>query len=341
MAVALSVLDLAPVGSDSTSGQALRNSIELAQRADRLGYTRYWLAEHHNISSIAISTPAIMIGIVARETSRIRVGSGGVMLPNHAPLQVAEAFRTLEALYPGRIDLGIGRAPGTDPVTAYALRRSRERLQADDFPDQLAELLAFDSGAFPDTHPFRTIRPTPRDVPLPLLWLLGSSGGYSAQLAATTGIGFAFAYHINPNTNDMLAAFQTYRTHFTPSAQLSAPHNILAIGVLCAETDEQAEELAVMLDLAYLRRHTGQLAPLPTLAEAKAYPFTDLEREQAHAYRGRQIIGSPQTVRGRVEAMVAQSGVAEVMVLTNIADQEARLRSYELLAETFALPRHQ
>ena len=337
MAVALSILDLSPVGSGSTSGQALHNSIELARLADRLGYTRYWLAEHHNIPSIAISVPEIMIGIVARETSRIRVGSGGIMLPNHAPLHVAEAFRTLEALYPGRIDLGIGRAPGTDPVTAYALRRSRERLQADDFPDQLAELLAFDSGAFPETHPFRTIRPTPRDVQLPPLWLLGSSGGYSAQLAATTGIGFAFAYHINPNAHDLLAAIQSYRAHFTPSAQLSAPHSILAIGVLCAETDEQAEELALMVDLAYLRRHTGQPAPLPTLAEAKAYAFTELEREQARAYRGRQIIGSPQTVRERIEAMVAQSGVDEVMALTSIADQAARLRSYALLAEVFTL----
>lgn len=337
MTIALSILDLAPVGSDFNSGQALRNSIELAQLADQLGYTRYWLAEHHNIPSIAISVPEIMIGLVAHETSRIRVGSGGVMLPNHAPLHVAEAFRTLEALYPGRIDLGIGRAPGTDPVTAYALRRSRERLQADDFPDQLAELLAFDSGAFPDTHPFRTIRPTPRDVQLPPIWLLGSSGGYSAQLAGATGIGFAFAYHINPNANDMVAAFQTYRTHFTPSAQLSAPHSILAIGVLCAETEERAEELATMVDLAYLRRHTGQPAPLPTLAEAKAYPFTEVERAQAQAYRGRQIIGTPQNVRARIEAMVAQSGADEVMALTSIADQAARLRSYELLSEVFAL----
>lgn len=337
MALALSILDLAPVGSDSNSGQALRNSIELAQLADRLGYTRYWLAEHHNIPSIAIAVPEIMIGIVAQTTSRIRVGSGGIMLPNHAPLHVAEAFRTLEALYPGRIDLGIGRAPGTDPVTAYALRRSRERVQADDFPDQLAELLAFDSGAFPDTHPFRTIRPTPRDVQLPPLWLLGSSGGYSAQLAGATGIGFAFAYHINPNANDMVAAFQTYRAQFTPSAQLPAPHSILAIGVLCAETEERAEELATMVDLAYLRRHTGQLAPLPTLAEAKAYPFTELEQAQAQAYRGRQIIGTPESVRARIEDMVAQSGVDEVMALTIIADRAARLRSYALLAEAFAL----
>lgn len=173
---------------------------------------------------------------------------------------------------------------------------------------------------------------------LPPIWLLGSSGGFSAQLAATTGLGFAFAYHINPNVNDMLAAFATYRVHFTPSAQLRAPHTILAIGVLCAET-EHAEELATILDLAYLRRHTGQPAPLPTLAEAKAYPFSDLERKQARAYRGRQIIGSPATVRARLEALVQQSGVDELMVMTNLSNHVARLRSYELLAETFALPR--
>lgn len=338
MAFALSILDLAPISSDSTSAQALHNSIELAQLADRLGYTRYWLAEHHNVPSIAISAPEIMIGIVARETRQIRVGSGGMMLPNHAPLRVAEAFRTLEALYPGRIDLGIGRAPGTDPVTAYALRRSRERTQADDFPDQLAELLAFDSNTFPETHPFRTILPTPRDVELPPIWLLGSSGGYSAQLAATVGLGFAFAYHINPNPDAMLSAFTTYRAHFTPSAQLSAPHTMVAIGVLCAETEERAEELATILDLAYLRRHAGQPAPLPTLAEAQAYPFTDLEREQARVYRGRQIIGSPATVRARIEALLVQSGADELMALTNLSDHPARLRSYELLAEAFALP---
>lgn len=340
MAFALSILDLSPISSDATSAQALHNSIQLAQLADRLGYTRYWLAEHHNIPSIAISVPEIMIGIIARETTHIRVGSGGMMLPNHAPLRVAEAFRTLEALYPGRIDLGIGRAPGTDPVTAYALRRSRDRAQTDDFPDQLAELLAFDSDTFPDTHPFRTVKPTPRDVGLPPIWLLGSSGGFSAQLAATVGLGFAFAYHINPNANDMRAAFETYRVAFTPSAQLTAPHTILAIGVLCAETEERAEELATILDLAYLRRHTGQPAPLPTLAEAKAYPFTDLERAQARAYRGRQIIGSPATVQARIEALVQQSGVDELMVMTNLSDSTARLRSYELLAEAFALPLH-
>ncbi|MFN8491332.1 MAG: LLM class flavin-dependent oxidoreductase [Caldilineaceae bacterium] len=334
MTVSLSVLDLAPVSSDSTGPQALRNSIELAQLADRLGYTRYWLAEHHNIPGIAISTPEIMISVIARETNRIRVGSGGVMLPNHAPLKVAEAFRTLEALYPGRIDLGIGRAPGTDQLTAYALRQSQERLQIDDFPEQLAELVAFGNGQFPDDHPFRRISAMPRDVTLPPIWLLGSSGGYSAQLAATLGGGYAFAYHINPNLNDAIAAFRTYRTHVQAGAQ---PHTMLALAVLCAENAERAEELATIMDLSFLRRQRGQLATLPTLEEAKAYPFTDLERAQARSHRDRQVVGDPATVRARLEALVQQTGADEVMVLTMISSHADRLRSYELLAEAVEL----
>jgi len=338
MTFPLSVLDLAPVSSAASGPQALRNSIELAKLADRLGYTRYWLAEHHNIPSIAISTPEIMIGVVARETTHIRVGSGGIMLPNHAPLKVAESFLTLEALYPGRIDLGIGRAPGTDQLTAFALRQSQERLQIDDFPEQLAELVAFGGGQFPGDHPFRAINVIPRGVPLPPLWLLGSSGGYSAQLAATQGMGFAFAYHINPNVNDAMAALQIYRSHFQATPQLAQPHTILALAVFCAETDEQADELAIMLDLALLRRSRGQWVPLPTLAEAKAYPFTVQERAQARAQRHeRQIVGGPATVRARIEELVQQTGADEVMILTMIAPHAERLRSYELLAEAFAL----
>lgn len=337
MTFPLSVLDLAPISSEASGPQALRNSIELAQLADRLGYTRYWLAEHHNIPSVAISSPEIMIGVVARETTQIRVGSGGIMLPNHAPLKVVESFRTLEALYPGRIDLGLGRAPGTDQLTAFALRQSQARLQIDDFPEQLAELIAFGRNQFSSDHPFRAIRAMPYDVALPPLWLLGSSSGYSAQLAATQGMGFAFAYHINPNLDDAVAALRTYRTHFTATAQLAKPYTILALPVLCAETDERADELAVMLDLALLRRSRGQWAPLPTLAEAKAYPFTELENRQARPQRDRQLVGGLATVRTRVEALVQQTGADEVMVLTMIADHAERLRSYELLAEAFAL----
>src|SRR5258706_5077693 len=199
MAFPLSVLDLSPVDAGSSSGQALQNTIKLAQLADRLGYTRYWLAEHHNTSMLASSTPEIMIGHVAQATERIRVGSGGVMLPNHSPLKVAETFRILEALHPGRIDLGIGRAPGTDPRTALALRRSREALGADDIPEQLSELLAFsgEGEGFPGDHPFRSVKATPTDVTLPPIWLLGSSD-YSAQAAAEGGVGFDFADQINP-----------------------------------------------------------------------------------------------------------------------------------------------
>ncbi|MFL5666064.1 MAG: LLM class flavin-dependent oxidoreductase, partial [Ktedonobacteraceae bacterium] len=219
MVFPLSVLDLSPVDSGSSSGQALQNTIKLAQLADRLGYTRYWLAEHHNTSMLASSTPEIMIGHVAQATKRIRVGSGGVMLPNHSPLKVAETFRVLEALHPGRIDLGIGRAPGTDPRTALALRRSREALGADDFPEQLAELLAFsgEGEGFPDSHPFRSVQAIPTDVHLPPIWLLGSSD-YSAQAAATLGVGFAFAHHINPNF--AVPAIEIYRAIFEPSEWL-------------------------------------------------------------------------------------------------------------------------
>jgi luciferase family oxidoreductase group 1 len=337
MTLPLSILDLAPVSSDSSGPQALRNSIELAQLADQRGYTRYWLAEHHNIPSVAISTPEIMIGIVARETTHIRVGSGGIMLPNHAPLKVVESFRTLEALYPGRIDLGIGRAPGTDQLTAFALRQSQERLQIDDFPEQLAELVAFGGGQFPSDHPFRAISAMPRDVALPPVWLLGSSGGYSAELAASLGMGFAFAYQINPNVNDAVAALQTYRNHFKVTSQLTQPHAILTLAVLCCETEERVDELATILDLVLLRRHRGQWAPLPTLAEAKAYPFTELERAQARAHRDRQIVGTPTTVRTRIEALAKQTAADEVMIITMISAHADRLRSYELLAEVFAL----
>ena len=197
MALPLSVLDLSPVPAGSTSGQALRNTIDLAHLADRLGYTRYWLAEHHNFPGIASSAPEILIERVATETTHLRVGSGGIMLPNHAPLKVAETFRVLEALHPGRIDLGIGRAPGTDTRTALALRRSRAALGADDFPEQLAELLAFSSGHFPAGHPFESVIAVPTDVDLPPIWLLGSSD-YSAQAAAALGLGYAHAHHINP-----------------------------------------------------------------------------------------------------------------------------------------------
>src|SRR5947207_15615205 len=210
----LSVLDLSFVTSAGSGSAALRNSLDLAQLADRLGYTRYWLAEHHNLPSIASSAPDIMIGQIAAVTQRMRVGSGGVMLPNHAPLMVAERFKVLEALFPGRIDLGLGRAPGTDPVTSYALRRRQDTEGEDDFLQRFQELMLFERNGFPEGHPFRAVRAMPQDVPLPPIWLLGSSG-YSAQLAGMIGAGFSFAHHFSDY--DPVAAMLAYRAAFKPS----------------------------------------------------------------------------------------------------------------------------
>src|SRR5258708_16676803 len=249
MTFPLSVLDLSTVDAGSSSGQALQNTIKLAQRADRIGYTRYWLAEHHNSSMLASSTPEIMIGHVAQATERIRVGSGGVMLPNHSPLKVAETFRVLEALFPGRIDLGLGRAPGTDPLAALALRRSRDTTP-DDFPALLTELLAFFDDDFPADHPFAAVRATPPAVETPPIFLLGSTD-FSYPVAASLGLGFAFAHHINPEP--AVPALRAYRREFVPSSRNHAPQPILAVSVVCADTDDDAEALMAPLDLHWLR----------------------------------------------------------------------------------------
>lgn len=336
MAFPLSVLDLSPVDAGSSSGQALQNTIKLAQLADRLGYTRYWLAEHHNTNMLASSTPEIMIGHVAQATERIRVGSGGVMLPNHSPLKVAETFRVLEALHPGRIDLGIGRAPGTDPRTALALRRSREALGADDFPEQLAELLAFsgEGEGFPDSHPFRSVQAIPTDVHLPPIWLLGSSD-YSAQAAATLGVGFAFAHHINPNF--AVPAIEIYRAIFTPSERLKESRVILTTSVICADTDERAEELTSSMALAWVRMRSGRSAPLPSPEEAKAYHYTAAEQAIAREYRGRQTVGRPEVVREKLLNLMKETGADELMISSIAYGYENRARTYELLAEAFEL----
>lgn len=333
--VRLSVLDLSPVPSGSSSAEALRNTLDLARLADALGYTRYWLAEHHNTTLIASSSPEVMIGHVASVTKRLRVGSGGVMLPNHAPLKVAETFRMLEALHPGRVDLGLGRAPGTDSLTALALRRSRAALTADDFPEQLAELLSFFSGDFPADHPFRRVRAIPQDVETPEIWLLGSSD-FSARLAAELGLGFAYAHHINPVT--AIAALQLYRERFRPSDYLTAPRSLLAASVVCAETDPLAEELASSADLTLLRFQQGKFSgALPSIAEAKAHAYTDYEREIVAANRERLFVGSAETVRDALSALAGQAGVDEIMITTMTHAHEARRRSYQLLAEAFAL----
>jgi len=334
MSLPLSVLDLSPIPSGSTSSQALQNTLDLARLTDDLGYTRYWLAEHHNIPSVASSAPEIVIGHVASVTSRMRIGSGGIMLPNHTPLKVVETFRVLEALHPGRIDLGIGRAPGTDTLTAYALRRSREALTGDDFPEQLAEMFAFDRNTFPVDHPFRQIIATPNDVALPPVSLLGSSG-FSSQLAAELGLGFAFAHHINPG--GAVASMTDYRNRFVPSVTRQEPHAILGMSVICAPTDEEAEYLAGTMDLVLLRLRTNRIGPLPTPEEAAAYPYTPQERALIDSLRPMYTAGSPATVRTKIDALVAATGANEVMVMSTIHDHQLRRRSYELLAAQFGI----
>src|SRR3954462_10450224 len=266
----LSVLDLSVVTSGTKPAAALRNSIDLARHVDGLGYVRYWLAQHHNLASVASPAPDVMIGQIAAVTKHIRVGSGGVMLPNHAPLVVAERFKMLEALFPGRIDLGLGRAPGTDGATAYALRSRLDRREGDDFLERLHELTLWETRDFPPGHPYNSVVAMPDDVPLPPIWLLGSSD-YSSDLSAQIGMGFAFAHHFA--AHDAVDALTHYRRGFAPSRWRDKPHAILAVAAIAADTDAEAERLASSYDLTRLRRDRGQYLPLPSVAEAQAYPY--------------------------------------------------------------------
>jgi luciferase family oxidoreductase group 1 len=335
MTLPLSVLDLVPIPSGSSGPQALRNCIDLARTADTLGYTRYWIAEHHNTPAFASAATEILISVIARETRRIRVGSGGIMLPNHAPLKVAENFLALEALYPSRIDLGLGRAPGTDQITALALRRSKEALGADDFPQQLEALRAFSGEAsFPAGHPFSKVLASPADVALPPLWLLGSST-YGAQLAARLGRGYAFAYHFSPHA--AVAAMRAYREGFQPSEHLDKPYAILSVSVICAETQRRAEELARSHDLLWLRIRKGEPTAIPTPEEAGVYPYSLEELGLAEASRAMLVWGSPEQVRSRLLHLAQALEADELMVTSHIASHEERKRSYELLAEAFEL----
>ena len=331
----LSVLDLSPVTTATPGSAALRNSLDLARLADRLGYKRYWLAEHHNLASIASSAPDIMIGQIAAATTRIRVGSGGVMLVNHAPLMVAERFKVLEALFPGRIDLGLGRAPGTDPVTSYALRRRQDAREGDDFLERFQELLLLERGGFPQNHPFRAVHAVPADVALPPVWLLGSSG-YSAELAAAAGMGFAFAHHFAEH--DAIGPMLSYREHFKPSEGLPEPYAILAVAAIAADTDAEAERITASADLHFVRRAKGEYLPLESPEAASAYPYTDVDRERIARQRQRLVVGSAASVKSRLTALIEATRADELMITTMVYNHAARLHSYELLAEAFAIP---
>jgi luciferase family oxidoreductase group 1 len=331
--VKLSIIDQSPVSSGATPAEALRNTIDLARRADALGYERYWIAEHHATPGFASPAPEVLIARVAAETSGIRVGSGGVLLPHYSALKVAEVFRVLHALYPGRIDLGIGRAPGSAPLEAYALRRDRDRREwVDDFPDQLLELLAYLRKAFPAAHPFGRILVTPDMPGAPDVWLLGSSM-WSAQAASEIGLPYAFAHFINPAPTRR--ALEHYRAHTGPAVR----RTILSLGVICAETDAEAERQAAPVRLRrYLRAQGAEPGPIPTPEEALAQlgPGPDPLPPEAAEWP-RYIVGGPGAVRDRLTGIAQALGVDELMILTIVHDHRVRVRSYELLAEAFGL----
>ena len=330
----LSVLDLTPIATGSNARRAIDESLALAKLADSLGYHRYWFAEHHNTAGLASGSPEIMIAYAAAHTRHLRLGAGGVMLPNHAPLRIAEAFRLLETLYPGRIDLGLGRAPGTDTLTAFAMRRSREALTADDYPEQLAELLAFDDNAFPLDHPFRSIQAVPVETRLPPIWLLGSSD-FSAQLAAQAGLGFAFAAHINARS--AISALRAYRAQFVPSPRYPEPQSILTVSVAIGESEEHARELSLVGDLLLLRLRSGQFGQYPTLADAKAHHFSAMEREVIASMGMRFIAGTAESVRHQIDDLADRGGADELMVTMFLPEHHDRRRTLEELARVYDL----
>jgi luciferase family oxidoreductase group 1 len=328
--VPLSVLDLSPIPSGRPASSALHDTIELAKATEAYGYRRFWLAEHHNIASVASSAPMVMIATVAAHTTTIRVGSGGIMLPNHAPLAVAESFRVLEGLHPGRIDLGIGRAPGTDQLTAYALRRGR--IEGDDFPPQFSELLAYVDG-FPDDHPFKPLVAIPDDVPLPPLWILGSSL-YGGHAAAAFGTGFAFAGHFG--SADPAEAVAGYRERFSPSARLTGPRAILGVAAIAAETEQRAEAMAKANDLSMVRLMQNRPGPVPTPEEAAAHHWTEQELALAAQRRKFISVGTPEQVRDDLERRRTYADADELIITTQVHDPAERRLSYELIAKAYA-----
>lgn len=326
----LSVLDQAPISEGFTGADALRNSVDLARHADSLGYHRFWVAEHHGTPALACASPEALIGPIAAVTPRIRVGSGGVMLPHYSPLRVAESFSILSALTPGRIDLAVGRAAGTDSVTAFALQRDRRQAAPDDFPAQLYELMAYLDDDLPADHPFARLAALPGRPELPELWLLGSSA-QSGIWAAELGLPYAFADFINA-TGAGIA--QRYRDDFTPSTRLTKPHTMVAVWALCAETDEEARRLASSSKMMFTLFLRGQLIPIPPID--KALRFLEREPPASGSRTRRSIVGSPATVRARIEKVAQEYAAQEVMVVTITYDHAARKRSYELIAEAFA-----
>jgi luciferase family oxidoreductase group 1 len=338
LSVPLSVLDLCPVPTGQSAGEALRRSVDLARHAEQWGFRRYWVAEHHNMPGIASSAPAVLVGRIAAATSRLRVGSGGVMLPNHPPLTVAEQFGTLAAMHPGRIDLGIGRAPGTDRETARALRRSAEGLPAAGYSRQLAELLAyFAAQPAADGAPGQ-IRAIPAEGNEPDIWLLGSTG-YSAELAGQLGLPFAFAYHFS--AANARPAIALYRQTFRPSASLPEPYCLISVSALCAPDAAAARWLHGSSRLSLLRLRSGRPSTLPSPEEAAERAYSAAEQTVIAAAVGSHVVGDPGTVLELLDRLVASTGADELMVTTSTFAHADRLTSYELLGRAGIAPASQ
>ena len=325
--IPFSVLDLSPIVQGGDAAQSFRNTLDLAQHAERWGYQRYWLAEHHGMPGIASAATSVLIGHVAGGTSRIRVGAGGIMLPNHSPLLIAEQFGTLASLYPGRIDLGLGRAPGSDAVTARALRRNLSN-DADEFPRDVVELMDYFS---PNSrNPVHAVPGQGLDVPV---WILGSSL-FGAQLAAALGLPYAFASHFAPQ--QMMQAVALYRAHFRPSAQLAKPYVMLGFNVFAADSDEEAQYQATSMQQAFVNLRSGRPSRLPPPVRDYAQHVAPAEKALLDSVLSCSAIGAPQTVRERLNAFIERTGADELMITSQIFEHRARLRSYELTAGLFA-----
>jgi luciferase family oxidoreductase group 1 len=330
LTVRLSVLDQSPHLAGLGARRAIEETLALARRADQLGYNRYWLAEHHAIAALADPCPEVLLARLGAETRRMRVGTGGVLLPYYSAFRTAESFRMLEALYPGRIDLGVGRAPGGEARTAQAVGGGRFP-DAARFPEQVWELVGHLDGTLPDAHPLKGVRVQPEIETAPEVWLLGSSD-YSGALAAELGLPFAFAHFINPRGGDAVA--RAYRSRFKPGREAS-PRVIACTFAICAESDAEAERLAAPIDLRRLHMALNVDAPVPTQAEAERYPYSAAEREHVMSQRSRAVLGGPQTCRRGIEEMARRYAADEVMVLTITGDYASRQRSYELLIGAF------
>lgn len=325
--IPFSILDLAPIIAGGNASESLMNSLDLAQHAEKWGYNRYWVAEHHNMPGIASSATSVVIGHIAAGTSKIRVGSGGIMLPNHAPLVIAEQFGTLESLFPGRIDLGLGRAPGTDQVTAQALRRDR-RSDGHDFPEQLFELRAyFDPSIAAEKMPVRAIPGEGLKIPI---WLLGSSG-YSAQLAGQLGLPFSFASHFSPEYT--IPALELYRRNFQPSEVLSEPYAMVGVNVIAADSDDRAKYLATSMQQQFLNLVRNKPSQLQPPVEDMEQLWSVYEKAMLEKQLGSSIVGGPETVKNKLQKFLDETGANEMIVNAMIYDHQERLRSFEIVAE--------